>query len=195
MSGVTLAPGKTRMRTTVASVCAGMSWMLSSRGTRVPVDPRTWRIIGPRFTVSVQMAERSTGGAAGLSRATITTAIAMTTTATPAYTNIWRFFFCLSLGGRYPCQPGGSTCHAKRRLQRVLKNKELNCDKSASVIRARIDRLQGRLFDIGQFQWHVKAGWMMAQTRSTARATALPPPRQSAAIPRSCRSAAWHGAA
>ena len=47
VSGVTLAPGKTRMRTTVASVCAGISSIESSRGTRLPVEPRTWRISGP----------------------------------------------------------------------------------------------------------------------------------------------------
>ncbi len=33
------------MRTTVASVCAGISSIESSRGTSVPVEPRTWRIM------------------------------------------------------------------------------------------------------------------------------------------------------
>ena len=40
-----------------------------SSGTRVP-RPRTWRSIGPRFTVSIQTAERSTLGAAGFNRET-----------------------------------------------------------------------------------------------------------------------------
>ena len=74
MSGVTLAPGSTRMRTTVASVCAGISSIESSRGTRLPVEPRTWMVRSPRLTVSGQMVERSTVGAAGLSRETATTA-------------------------------------------------------------------------------------------------------------------------
>ena len=82
--GVTCAPGSTRMRTTVASVWAGISSIESSRGTRLPVDERTWRTSGPRFTVSVQMVERSTVGAAGLSRDTAITASTATTTTADA---------------------------------------------------------------------------------------------------------------
>ena len=42
-----------------------------SSGTSVP-RPRTWRSIGPRFTVSIQTEERSTLGAAGFKRETAT---------------------------------------------------------------------------------------------------------------------------
>jgi hypothetical protein len=37
-----------------------------SSGTSVP-SPRTWRTIGPRFTVSIQTVDRSTPGTAGFS--------------------------------------------------------------------------------------------------------------------------------
>ena len=40
----------------------------------MPVDPRTWRIMSLRFTVSGQTVDASTVGAAGLSRETRTTA-------------------------------------------------------------------------------------------------------------------------
>ena len=86
VSGVTWAPGRMRMRTTVASVWAGINSIESSRGARTPVDERTWRTIGPRFTVSVQMVERSTGGAAGFSLATANPATVTITTATPTHT-------------------------------------------------------------------------------------------------------------
>jgi hypothetical protein len=54
--------------------------------------------MGPRLTVSGQMVERSTVGAAGLSRATATTATVNNTTATPAHTAYWRIFFCFKSG-------------------------------------------------------------------------------------------------
>src|SRR5439155_19817941 len=38
-----------------------------SSGTNVP-SPRTWRTIGPRFTVSIHTVERSTLGTAGFKR-------------------------------------------------------------------------------------------------------------------------------
>jgi len=75
-----------------------MSSMLSSRGTNDPVDPRTWRIMGPRFTVSGQMVERSTVGAAGLSRDTPSSATANSTTATPPMIQSRRFLFCNKSG-------------------------------------------------------------------------------------------------
>ena len=40
-----------------------------SSGISVP-EPRTWRVIGPRLTVSIQTVARSTLGAAGFSRET-----------------------------------------------------------------------------------------------------------------------------
>ena len=98
VSGVTLVPGNTRTRTTVASVCAGISSIESSRGTSVPVEPRTWMVMFPRFTVSVQMVERSTDGAAGLSPYTATAAIATSTTAMPLQIIRRRVFFCFRSG-------------------------------------------------------------------------------------------------
>jgi len=54
--------------------------------------------MGPRFTVSGQMVERSTVGAAGLSRDTATTATVNNTTATPAHTAYWRILFFFKSG-------------------------------------------------------------------------------------------------
>src|SRR5262245_54812274 len=54
-----------------------------SSGTSVP-NPRTSRFIGPRFTVSGQIVERSTVGAAGLSRPTATVVAAKAVTTTTA---------------------------------------------------------------------------------------------------------------
>ena len=63
MSGLDRAcPGCTTMRSTRPSVAAGIQRI--SSGTSVP-SPRTWRTIGPRFTVSITTAERETDGAAG----------------------------------------------------------------------------------------------------------------------------------
>ena len=112
VSGVTLAPGKTRMRTTVASVCAGISSIESSRGTRLPVDARTWRTSGPLFTVSGQMVERSTVGAAGLSRETAKPSTAKTTTATPVQMINWRFFFFFKSGRAISITPCSCICRA-----------------------------------------------------------------------------------
>ncbi len=53
---------------------------------------------GPRFTESGQMVERSTVGAAGLSRETANAIDAKTTTATPAHMISWRFLFCFKSG-------------------------------------------------------------------------------------------------
>ena len=86
------------MRTTVASVCAGIWRIASSRGTRVP-RPRTWRTMGPRFTVSVQTVERSTLGAAGFSRITRNVTAARTTTPT-AIVTICRLRFLAFRSGR-----------------------------------------------------------------------------------------------
>ncbi len=58
----TVAPGKTTMRSTRASVRAAIQRI--SSGTSVP-SPRTCRIIGPRRTVSVQTLARSTVGSGG----------------------------------------------------------------------------------------------------------------------------------
>ncbi len=98
VSGFTIEPGRVRMRTTVASVCAGIWRIASSRGTRVP-SPRTWRTIGPRFTVSVHTAERSTVGAAGFSRITRKVTAARTTTPI-AIVNTCRFRFLAFRSGR-----------------------------------------------------------------------------------------------
>jgi len=72
--------------------------MLSSRGTNVPVDPRTCRTIGPRLTVSGQIVERSTVGAAGFSRDSPTSATANPATTTPARIQRLRFIFCNKSG-------------------------------------------------------------------------------------------------
>ncbi len=60
------------------------SWL----GTSDP-GPRTWRSIGPRFTVSVQTVARSTVGAAGFSRK-MPIEIAARTKATAATIIVWR---------------------------------------------------------------------------------------------------------
>jgi hypothetical protein len=67
------------MRCTRPDVVAEIHMM--SSGTSVPA-PRTWRVKSPRLTVSIHTVDRSTDGAAGLSRDTpivmrITTTAAM----------------------------------------------------------------------------------------------------------------------
>src|SRR2546425_10100684 len=63
--GSTFVPGQIKIFSTLPSVFAGIHRI--SSGTSVP-RPRTWRTIGPRFTVSIQTLERSTLGAAGFNR-------------------------------------------------------------------------------------------------------------------------------
>ena len=104
-----MVPGNARMRTTVTSVCAGISAIESSRGTNVPVDPRTWMMMFPLLTVSFQIVELSTEGAAGLSLATATAATATTTTATPVQIISRRVFFCFRSGRAISITPGKST--------------------------------------------------------------------------------------
>jgi hypothetical protein len=65
-SGVTVTPGRLGMRSMRPSTCAEMKRTAESIGTRVP-EPRTWRSIEPRWTVSIQTVWRSTVGAAGFS--------------------------------------------------------------------------------------------------------------------------------
>ena len=101
------------MRTTVASVWAGINSIESSRGARTPIVERTWRTRGPRLTVSVQMVERSTVGAAGLRRKTIAARTAMTITAAPAQSSVRRFFFCLMSGRAISIAEEGSKQLAK----------------------------------------------------------------------------------
>ena len=93
VSGFTTVPGNMRMRTTVASVSAGICSTDSCEGTSVPM-PRTCRSIEPRFTVSVQTVPRSTLGAAGLRRYT-KALTAMTTTIMTATVMICRRRFFL----------------------------------------------------------------------------------------------------
>jgi len=64
-SAFTKVPGRMRIRSTRPSAAAGIQ--RTSSGTRVP-RPRTSRSIGPRLTASIRTPERSTLGAAGLSR-------------------------------------------------------------------------------------------------------------------------------
>src|SRR5438876_6816752 len=64
-SGSTRVPGQIIIFSTRPSVLPGIQRMFS--GSNVP-RPRTWRTIGPRFTVSIQTLERSTLGAAGFNR-------------------------------------------------------------------------------------------------------------------------------
>src|ERR1035441_11000505 len=87
-----------RIRTTVASVSAGICRTASWEGTREPT-PRTWRSIGPRFTESVHTVPRSTVGAAGRSRYTAIVTAAITTMTT-ADTAICRLRFCCLNSGR-----------------------------------------------------------------------------------------------
>ncbi len=68
------------MRSTRASVRAAIQRI--SSGTSVP-SPRTWRIIGPRRTVSIQTPTRSTMGIAGRSREKTTPAAASASNARP----------------------------------------------------------------------------------------------------------------
>src|SRR6185437_11808714 len=72
--------------------------MLSSRGTSMPVDARTWMVRSPLFTVSVQMEERSTVGEAGLSRATATPAATAMAIPAAVQTMRRRRFFSLMSG-------------------------------------------------------------------------------------------------
>src|ERR1700741_2941739 len=83
VSGVTQLPGRITILSTRAAVCAGIQWM--SSGTSVP-RPRTSRSIGPRFTVSGQIVEASTEGAAGFSRDNARVTPAQASTATVTYT-------------------------------------------------------------------------------------------------------------
>ena len=69
MFGSTTAPARRMIRSTRPCVVAEIQRM--SSGTSVP-EPRTWRSIWPRLTVSTQTVARSTLGAAGLSRDTPT---------------------------------------------------------------------------------------------------------------------------
>src|SRR5438034_8335829 len=64
-SDSTCVPGQTIIFSTRPSVFAGIQRI--SSGTSVP-NPRTWRTIGPRLTVSIQTVERSTLGTAGFKR-------------------------------------------------------------------------------------------------------------------------------
>ncbi len=73
--GVTVAPARRTIRSTRPCVVAGIQRI--SSGTSVP-EPRTFRSIGPRFTVSIQTVARSTDGAAGLSCETPTVMRTMT---------------------------------------------------------------------------------------------------------------------
>src|ERR1035438_2068905 len=135
-----------------------MSSMLSSRGTNDPVDPRTWRIIGPRFTVSGQMVERSTVGAAGFSRATPRTPTVNTTTATPVHTAYWRIFLRFKSGRAISIDWRGSICRSKGlRAMRIEK-------KYVSLNRTRAGAPEvavsgAALFDFGQCGSSPRAGW------------------------------------
>ena len=83
VSGVTWAPGRSTMRSTRPCVDDASQRRASSTGTSVP-RPRTWRTIGPRFTVSRQTVAASTVGAAGFSRARKTDTSATAATAPTA---------------------------------------------------------------------------------------------------------------
>ena len=61
VSGVTWAPGRSTIRSTRPCVVDASQRRASSTGTSVP-RPRTWRTIGPRFTVSRQTVLRLDGG-------------------------------------------------------------------------------------------------------------------------------------
>ena len=61
---LTVVPGRKMIFSTRPCVVAGIHRM--SSGVSVP-RPRTWRTIGPRFTVSGHTTARSTVGAAGFS--------------------------------------------------------------------------------------------------------------------------------
>jgi hypothetical protein len=66
----TCEPGSMRIRTTVASVSAGI-WRTDSCVGTEGANPAYWRTMGPRFTVHRHTVPRSTVGAApGLSRVT-----------------------------------------------------------------------------------------------------------------------------
>src|ERR1700738_1833658 len=82
VSGCTKCPGRITILSTRAAVCAGIQWM--SSGTKVP-RPRTSRSIGPRFTVSGQIVEPSTDGAAGFRRDNARVTPAQSSTATVTY--------------------------------------------------------------------------------------------------------------
>ena len=87
------------IRSTRPCVDAGTHRRASSTGTSVP-RPRTWRTIGPRFTVSTQTVARSTVGAAGFNRASTTDTAAMTMTATAPSMICLRFLACATDAGR-----------------------------------------------------------------------------------------------
>src|SRR5271165_4899523 len=79
----------------------------------------------PRLTVSGQIVDRSTVGAAGLSRETATTATVNSTAATPAYIAYWRIFFFFRSGRAISITSGYSTCHAKGAPSLIIEKKAL----------------------------------------------------------------------
>src|SRR5262249_25233901 len=95
--GSTFVPGQILIFSTRPSVFAGIQRM--SSGTSVP-RPRTWRTIGPRFTVSIQTVERSTLGTAGFNREIATVAkIKPTADAAMIMMRRLRFFAATPLRG------------------------------------------------------------------------------------------------
>jgi hypothetical protein len=72
------------------------------------------------------MVERSTVGAAGLSRETATTATVNNTTATPAHTANWRFLLSFKSGRAISIDIGYGTWRAKHTLGFSLKINDLS---------------------------------------------------------------------
>ncbi len=97
VSGFTWAPGRSTMSSTRPEVVAGIQRI--SSGTSVP-EPRTWRSISPRLTVSIHTVARSTDGAAGLSRDTATVMRMMTASADTPMMARRIFFLRMTDSGR-----------------------------------------------------------------------------------------------
>jgi hypothetical protein len=120
--------------------------------------------MGPRLTVSGQMVERSTVGAAGLSRNTTTMANVNTTAATPAHTAYWRIFFRFKSGRAISIARSRSIWRSKGlRTMRVEK-------KDVSLNRAKRNALEvpvsgAALFDSGQCKPERQPGKLPKLTR------------------------------
>src|ERR1019366_9132989 len=105
-------------------------------------DARTWRTSGPLFTVSGQMVERSTVGAAGFSRETAKPSAATTTTATPVQIINWRFLFCFKSGRAISITTCTCIYYATEGSTTRVENKQVD-GLAARLNDRRSDRFQG----------------------------------------------------
>src|ERR1700680_1675600 len=168
VSALTSEPGSMRIRTTVASVSAGICRTASCEGTRDPT-PRTWRSIDPRFTVSVQTVPRSTVGAAGRSRYTATVTAA-TATMTTADTAICRLRFCSLNSGRAISITRAVASSAPFGLRLQVIETEQNGTTRNPYGKARNVRIEERTVHdrtVGKYSLH-SSGWELVRRSDSA---------------------------